>query len=170
MTRSRGISLAAAGLVCAVATLTSACTRPAAQQEPAPASGTFAGESTSYEVRGSYEPIVIEQVDRLARENGDVVVRGPTTSVPVELPALVDRSQPNPAWRLVTETAQGNMRRVTFTHDTSLEEVSFALPASQAELHYGAFLSKEGGSVLVFAWGRDWHCYWGYAILTPKPS
>lgn len=142
-----------------------ACGGSAAQRDGADAA-PIAGESPTLRVAGRYEPLAIDRVDRLAREDGAVVVKGSTGSVPIDVPPEIDLSQPNPSWRLVTETAAGDTRRLTFTHGTTLDEFSIALPASTAELHYGAFLSTGGGSVLVFAWGGDSRCYWGYVTIT----
>jgi hypothetical protein len=156
--------LIAAALACAAG----ACSTPSANQTSSPDSGTFTGESAKLDVSGAYQPLAIDQVDGFAREDGRIVVRGPSGRVPLDVPAIVDQSQPNPAWRLVTESNRDGQRHLTFTHETSLDDFTIALPASQAELHYGAFLSTEGGSVLLFAWGDGGHCYWGYATIKAR--
>ncbi len=158
-----------AGLVVLAATATS-CTRSAgASQDGSRASGgTIVGESKTLDVSGTYAPLVLDSVDHLAREDGKVLVYGPTNGVVVEVPADTDTSQPNPAWRLVTESDAGASRRVTFTHDMSLEDFSIELPKSPAELHYGAFLSRDGGSILIFAWGEGFRSYWGWVTIRSK--
>jgi hypothetical protein len=151
----------------ALAACAVSCTKPAgATQGTTPAGQTpITGDSKTLDVSGSYWPIVLENVDHLAREEGHVLVYGPSKGIVVDVPSDTDMSQPNPSWRLVTENNAGDTRRVTFTHATSLEEFSIDLPKSPAELHYGAFLLHSGGSVLIFAWGEEWHSYWGYVTI-----
>jgi hypothetical protein len=157
-------------LVLALAAATAACHTVGASQAGAASDHAIVGESKTLEVSGQYAPLVLDEVDHLAREDGKVLVYGSSKGVPVHVPDDTDVSQPNLAWRLVTESNLGETRRVTFTHDMSLEDFSIELPKSDDELHYGAFLSKQGGSILIFAWGSHFQSYWGYVTIRKKPS
>ncbi len=157
--------LLAALLACAAI----GCARSAANQAGPSGPVVITGESEKFDVAGAYQALAIDRVDGLGRENGGVVVKGPSGSVPIDVPNTTDMSQPNSAWRLVTESNVDEQRHLTFTHETTLDNFTIAVPSSQAELHYGAFLSKEGGSVLIFAWGDEGRCFWGYVTVKPRP-
>jgi hypothetical protein len=163
-TRTTRRLVCAAVLACSAA----ACAGSAANQAGPSGSVAITGEAEKFDVAGAYQPLAIDRVDGLGRENGRVVVKGPSGNVPIDVPDTVDMSQPNSAWRLVTESNVDDERRLTFTHETTLDNFTIGVPASQAELHYGAFLSKEGGSVLIFAWGDEGHCDWGYVTVKAR--
>jgi hypothetical protein len=134
----------------------------------APGQVQLVGQSDKYVVTGMYQPIVLDSVEHLSRNEDRVRVDGPHGSVAVSLPAEADTSQPNPRWRQISETDNDEGRLITFTHQSTLDQFAIQLPASDAELHSGAFLDRKGGDVMVFAWGENGHCYWGYVIVKPK--
>jgi hypothetical protein len=138
------------------------CSRPMAQ--PA----ELRGSSQTLTVLGEYTPVALDRVDGLALENGKLVLRGGSGSVTLDLPASADPGRPNRHWALVTEGVATGKRVVTFTHDMSLDEFTIELPASDAELHYGALTSRTGGDVLVFAWGAASRSSWGYVAIARR--
>ncbi len=140
----------------------------AAGEEVAAGQVRLVGESDKYDVTGMYEPIVLDSVEHLSRNEDKVMVNGPHGGVAVTLPSDADTSQPNSRWRLVSETDNDKGRLVTFTHESTLDQFAIQLPPSDAELHSGAFLDRKGGDVMVFAWGENGHCYWGYVTVKPK--
>jgi hypothetical protein len=148
----------------------SGCSPRAEDSPQAPPSGPVAiiGESKTHDVRGEFRPIALDRVVGLALEDGKVVVRGPSGTVALELPASADTSRPNPGWVLVSEADMGDKRLVSFTHQTSVEDFSLVLPPGQAELRYGAFSGRNGGDVLVFAWGDSAPSHAGYVEIVRR--
>ena len=140
----------------------SACSRAAGQ--PSPLSGT----SQTLTVRGQYVGVeALDRVERVSIDNGRLVLRGSTT-VTVELPPSADPTMPVRHWALLTETDLGRMRAINFTHDESLDEFTIELPASMAPLRFGVFAGRDGAEVMVFAWGDNSRCYWGYVTIARR--
>jgi hypothetical protein len=167
MTRARAARILLPVFVAAQASCVNASGAKASGNEAA--AQELVGQSDNLDVAGLYEPIVLDRVDHLSRNEDKVVVNGTSGSgVTVDLPREADTSQPNPRWRLVTESTAGNRRLVTFTHETTLDQFTIELPPGDAEIHYGAFLGRSGGDVMVFAWGENWRCYWGYVTIRKK--
>jgi len=165
-TRTAPRLLLAAVLACAAAS----CAGRAANQTPPDGATPIAGESEKFDVSGVYQPITIDRVDGLGRENGRVIVKGPAGNVPIDVPATVDMTQPNQAWRLVTESTRDGQRYLTFTHETTLDNFTIHVPDTAGEMHYGAFLATDGGSVLIIAWGDEGHSYWGWVTVKAKST
>jgi hypothetical protein len=133
------------------------------------ASGSIVGTSETLIVRGSYSPVTIDRVDRLSIESGKLVLHG-SSAVPVELPPSAAPDQPNPHWTLVTESESGITRQLTFTHETSLEEFTIELPASEAPVRYGGLSGRDGNDVLVLAWGEGSRSYHADLTIVRKNS
>jgi hypothetical protein len=165
-TRTAPCLLLAAVLACAA----TSCAGRAADQTGPDGSTPITGVSEKFDVSGVYQPIAIDRVDGLGRENGRVIVKGPSGNVPIDVPANVDMTQPNQAWRLVTESTRDGRRYLTFTHETTLDNFTIDVPDTEGEMHYGAFLAKDGGSVLIIAWGVDGHSYWGWVTVKAKST
>jgi hypothetical protein len=139
-----------------------ACARAAADRGP------LAGTSKTQTVRGEYNAVAIDQVDGMALREGKLALRGPQTTIAVDLPPSADATKPGRGWALVTETSTGGGRSVTFTHETTLDDFTLELPASDAPLRYGSLAGTGDEDVLVFAWGEDSQCFWGYVIIARK--
>ena len=136
------------------------CTTP-----PRPAVSTaLQGQSRTMVVRGEYKELALDRVDRISLDNGKFVFHGSTT-VTVDPPAAADTTKVDRHWVLVTEGKEGGSRTLTFTHNMALDDFTLELPASEAEFHYGVFSSPSSDGVLVFAWGTESRCYWGYVTL-----
>jgi hypothetical protein len=123
------------------------------------------GSSQTLVVRGQYAPLAIERVDRLAVENGKVVARGGAESAPVPVPATADTARPNRRWALITEGLADDKRRLTFTHEESLDDFTIELPPSDAAIHYGVFSGSAGDDVMVLAWGEGSRSYSAYVTI-----
>jgi hypothetical protein len=136
-------------------------------QSVAPAA-PVTGSSKTVTVRGEYAPVALDRVTGLALENGRLVIRGPSTNVTVDPPASADPAKPVRGWALVTESTSGDTRSLTFTHETTLDDFTIDLPASDAELHYGVLAGRTGGEVMVFAWGEESRSYWGHVTIARK--
>lgn len=131
---------------------------------PAPVTG----ESETMVVRGEYQPVAIDRVDALSVANGQLVVHGGRATVSVPLPPLADVAQPTHHWALVTERDTGRARAITFTHNESLDDFTIELPAADAEIRYGVFTGREGGEVMVFAWGAESRSFYGWVTLNRR--
>jgi hypothetical protein len=122
-------------------------------------------------VRGHYEPVALEQIDRVSVDGGKLVLDGGGASVAVTLPASADTSQPTRHWALTTEREVGTGRRsLTFTHNQSVEDFTVELPIEDAEIRFGVFAGRESGEVMAFAWGQKSKSYWGYLTIMGAPE
>jgi hypothetical protein len=139
-----------------------ACAQAAADRAP------LTGQSATMTVRGEYSTVAIDQVDGMSLREGRLALRGPTTTTLIDLPPMADATNAGRGWALVTETAAGDRRVMTFTHETTLDEFTVELPASDAPLRYGSLGGRNGEDVLVFAWGHDGRSYWGYVTIGRK--
>jgi hypothetical protein len=145
--------------------LTTGCTsepRELASGESAP----LVGESKTVVVRGQYQRIDLDAVDRVSIDNAKLTFHGTTGSVTVDPPASADLKNPSRHWSLVTEAslAERKLRSLTFTHNMKLDEFTLELPASDAPFRFGTFTGP-AGEVMVFAWGQDSRSYWGHVTI-----
>jgi hypothetical protein len=97
------------------------------------------------------------------------VIHGDSASVTVDLPPSADPDQKNRGWALVTEGEDDDVRRLTFTHETSLDDFSIAVPASAGQMAYGTLGGRDGSDILLFAYGSGSKTYWGWARIA-KPA
>jgi hypothetical protein len=139
-----------------------ACARAAADRAP------VEGTSKTLTVRGEYHAVAIDQIDGLALRDGKLALRGSQATIAVDLPPTADATKPGRGWALVTETGTGSRRSVTFTHETTLDDFTLELPASDAPLRYGSLAGKTGEDVLVFAWGENSQSFWGWVTITRR--
>jgi hypothetical protein len=149
-------------LVPACVVLAAACARAAADRAP------LTGESKTLTVRGEYALVALDQIDGIAIRDGRLALRGSSATTSVDLPSMADPSKAGRGWALVTETAAGGQRSVTFTHETTLDDFTLELPASDAQLRYGTLGGRNGEDVLVFAWGERSRSYWGWVTIVRK--
>jgi hypothetical protein len=139
-----------------------ACSTAAGPDQPV----AISGESKTVTVRGQYQAIGLDRVDRVSIESSKLVLHGSTASVTIDAPASADLKRPTRHWSLVTEAslAEGRRRSITFTHGMELDEFTIELPGSEAPLRFGTFTNPDG-EVMVFAWGADSRSYWGYVTI-----
>jgi hypothetical protein len=123
------------------------------------ASEPITGTSRTLVVRGSYQPILLDRVDRLTLEGGRLVIHGSLSTVTVDLPRAADATRLNRHWALITESNTERSRMLTFTHDESLDDFTIELPPSEAPIRYGGFSGPDGTDLLVIAWGEDSRSY-----------
>lgn len=131
-----------------------------------PDEGPLAGTFKSLSVSGAYKRVALDSVERISIDNGKLVIHGTSAEVPVDMPANADPNQRNRGWALVTESEDGDRRSLTFTQETSLEDFSINVPNSAGQVAYGSLAAKDGGDVLLFAYGSGSKCYWGWAVVT----
>jgi hypothetical protein len=137
-----------------------ACTQAASDRAP------LKGQSKTLTVRGEYVTVALDQVEGMSLRDGRLALRGTSTTMLVDLPPDADTTKAGRGWALVTETAAGDRRALTFTHETTLDEFMIELPASDAPLRYGSLGGRSGDDLLVFAWGTNRRSYWGYVTIT----
>ena len=142
--------------------LASACAQAIGDRTP------LTGESDTMTVRGEIVIADLDQVGGISIRDGRLVLRGSTGELLVDLPAAADAATPKRGWALVTETMSDAARTVTFTHETTLDDFTLELPASEAPLYYGGLTGKSGEDVLVFAWGAQKRSYWGYVTIAKR--
>jgi hypothetical protein len=142
--------------------LLAACARAAADRGP------LTGTSKTLTVRGEYAAVEIDQIDGMAIREGRLALRGSQGTVAVDLPPAADASKPGRGWSLVTEADSNGARTVTFTHETTLDDFTMDLPASDAPLRYGTLGGRNGDDVLVFAWGERSNSFWGWVTIVRK--
>jgi hypothetical protein len=139
-----------------------ACAQAAADRAP------LTGQSATMTVRGEYSAVELDQVDGMSLRDGRLALRGSSTTTLIELPPMADATNAIRGWALVTETAAGERRVLTFTHETTLDEFTLELPASDAPLRYGSLGGRSSEDVLIFAWGQDGRSYWGFVTIARK--
>ena len=127
--------------------------------------GPLTGQSGTLAVSGEFQPVTLDTVERVSIDGSRLVLHGTLGSAAVELPPNADPAQTNRGWALVTEGENGETRTLTFTHEMSLDDFTLVLPASAAPLKYGSFAGRDGADMLVFAWGADSQCYWGWVAI-----
>ena len=152
----------AAKTVLVALTVTIACSRGLPDQGPLTAT------SDTVTATGEYRPLTIDAVEGMTIENGKLVVHGTSGSVSVDLPAAADPEQRNRGWALVTEGESDQARTLTFTQETSLEDFTIAVPRADGQVMYGSLGARDGGDVLVFAYGSASKAYWGYVTVQKK--
>jgi hypothetical protein len=142
--------------------LTAARCAPPVQDGPQSIHATSKGLT----IDGQYAAVALDEVKHIAIEHGKLVLHGENGTATVDLPADAGEPKTSDQWALVTESKNGNRRALTFTHEQSLEDFTFEVPASDAELHYGTLAGRSGHDLLVFAWGIHARSYWGYVSIT----
>jgi hypothetical protein len=134
-----------------------------------PEEGPFTGTSQTVTVSGGYKRVELESVERMTIEDGRLVLHGPSSTLAVDLPPTADPEQKNRGWALVTEGETDNgTRTLTFTQETSLDDFTIAVPASDGPVAYGSLGGRDGNDVLVFAYGTASKSFWGWATITPR--
>jgi hypothetical protein len=141
-----------------------ACTRTIPEEGPLQAA------SDKVAVSGEYTRINLDAVDRVSIDDGKLVVHGPSSSIAVDLPAVADPDQKNKGWALVTEGEGEGTRTLTFTHETSLDDFTITVPAADGPIAYGSLGARNGGDVLLFAYGSGSKAYWGWASIKPRTA
>ena len=139
-----------------------ACARAAADRAP------LTGASKTLMVRGEYHAVAIDQIDGMTLRDGRLALRGSQATIAVDLPPAADATKAGRGWALVTETVTSGRRSVTFTHETTLDDFTLELPASDAPLRYGSLAGKSGEDFLVFSWGKSSQSFWGWVTITRR--
>ena len=165
MTVSRRTLLSAAFAAVAVTTVLGCA-------KSLPENGPIAGASSTLAVAGEYKRATVDNVERITIEDGKLVVHGTSGSQSLDLPASADPDpdQQNRGWALVTEGEEAGARRLTFTHETSLDDFTIAVPASEGQIAYGSLGGRDGNDVLLFAYGSASKTYWGWASITKRAA
>ena len=154
----------------AAALLLTSCS-PAPPQRAAPTyPAAISGTSRTLVVKGQYEPVLLQAVERISLDGSTLRLHGQPATVIVDLPAAADASQPNRGWALVTEASTDDGRELTFIHNESLDEFTIALPASPAPIRYGSVAGREGADVVLFAWGEGTRSFWGYVTVARQAT
>lgn len=146
-----------------------ACTSTAAPP-PLPDNGPFTGTSNTLTVSGEYKRSAIDAVERIAIEDGKLVLHSAANTEPHDLPPSADAAQQNKGWALVTEGEESGSRRLTFTHETSLDDFTIIVPASEGQISYGSLGGRDGNDVLLFAYGSGSKTFWGWATIAKRPT
>lgn len=133
-----------------------------------PDEGPLNGTSKTLIVTGQYRRAALDRVDGISIENGKLVLKGSSAEVVVDLPPNADPDQKNRGWALVTEGELDTARMLTFTHETSLDDFTIQVPNSGGQIQYGSVGGRDGKDVLIFAYGSDSRCYWGWASVAKK--
>jgi hypothetical protein len=136
-----------------------ACARAAADRAP------LTGTSKTLTVRGEYHAVALDRIDGMTLRDGKLALRGSQATTAVDLPPAADPAKAGRGWALVTETVTNGHRSVTFTHETTLDDFTLELPASDAPLRYGSLAGKSGETFLVFAWGENSRSFWGWVRI-----
>ena len=140
--------------------LLAACTGAAADRGP------LTGSSKTLTVRGEYSAVALDEIAGMALQDGKLALRDASKkTVIVDLPPMADSTKPGRGWSLVTEANANDHRTVTFTHETTLDDFTLDLPASDAPLRYGSLGGKSDADVLVFAWGENAKSFWGWVTI-----
>ena len=140
-----------------------ACTGAAADHGP------LTGSSKTLTVRGEYSAVPLDEIAGMALQDGKLALRDASKkTVIVDLPAMADVTKAGRGWSLVTEGTANDRSTVTFTHETTLDDFTLDLPASDAPLRYGSLGGKSEADVLVFAWGENSKAFWGWVTIQKK--
>ena len=133
-----------------------------------PEEGPLTATSEKVMASGAYHRAPLDSVERLSIEGGKLVLHGPSGEVAVDLPPNADPDQKNRGWALVTEGEGDGTRTLTFTQETSLEDFTITVPASEGQIAYGSLGGRDGNDTLVFAYGSASKTYWGWAVISRK--
>jgi hypothetical protein len=136
--------------------------------KPLPEEGSLQATSKSMTVTGEYRKASLEAVERMTIENGKLVLHGTPGSATVDLPPGADPDQKNRGWALVTEGETDGVRTLTFTHETTLDDFTVTVPPSEGQVAYGSLGGRDGGDVILFAYGSGSKTYWGWAAVGKK--
>jgi hypothetical protein len=121
-------------------------------------------------VTGEYRRAHLDSVERMTIDDGKLVLHGTSGTATVDLPPNADPDQKNRGWALVTEGQDDDARTLTFTHETSLDDFTLTLPASDGQIAYGSLGGRDGNDVLVFAYGTAAKTYWGWATIQKRTA
>ena len=135
-----------------------------------PDNGPLTGASNTLSVTGAYRRSTVDTVERIAIESGKLIVHGTSGSQSFDLPPSADPDQRNKGWALVTEGEEAGARRLTFTHETSLDDFTIAVPPSEGQVAYGSLGGRDGNDVLLFAYGSASKTYWGWATIAKRAA
>lgn len=133
-----------------------------------PEEGPLTAASERVTVTGEYKRVTLDAVERLTIENNKLVLHGSSDTQTVDLPANADPDQKNRGWALVTEGEGDGSRSLTFTQETSLEDFTIVVPASNGQVAYGSLGGRDGSDVLLFAYGSAPQAYWGWATIRKR--
>ena len=137
-----------------------ACTGAAADHGP------LTGTSKTLTVRGEYSAVALGDIAGMALQEGKLALRDASKKiVTVDMTPMADSTKPGRGWSLVTEGTANDRRTVTFTHETTLDDFTLDLPASDAPLRYGSLGGKSEADLLVFAWGENSKSFWGWVTI-----
>jgi hypothetical protein len=133
--------------------------------------GPLTGSSKTLTVRGEYSAVALDEIAGMALQDGKLALRDAEKKLAiVDLPPMADAAQAGRGWSLVTEANANGHRTVTFTHETTLDDFTLDLPASDAPLRYGSLGGKSGADVLVLAWGEKSKSFWGWVTIERKKN
>ena len=59
------------------------------------------------------------------------------------------------------------MGTLTFTQETSLDDFTISVPASEGQVSYGSLGGRDGNDVLLFAYGWASRSFWGWVTISP---
>jgi hypothetical protein len=135
-----------------------------------PQEGPLIASSDKVTAAGEYRPVAVDTVERMTIDNGKLVLHGQSASASVDLPAAADPEQRNRGWALVTEGESDGARTLTFTQESSLEDFTIQVPPGDGQVAYGSLGSRDGGDVLLFAYGSAPKAYWGYVVIKKKTT
>ncbi len=120
--------------------------------------------SKSMTVRGEFRSLAVDRVEGLQLADGRLVARGSASTVLIEVPAA-DLAHATRRWTLVTDANLEAGKLLVFTHEESLDEVEVTRPPTDATVRFAVFEGRDGGEVLVLAWGESSRSYWGWVSM-----
>lgn len=135
-----------------------------------PDEGPLSATSDEVVATGEYRPLSIDVVERMTIEDGKLVLHGTSGTQQIDLPPDADPAQRNRGWALVTEGESDDGRTLTFTQEMSLEDFTIEVPAAAGQVTYGSLGARDGGDILLFAYGSAPKAYWGYVTIRKKPG
>lgn len=135
-----------------------------------PEEGPLTAASEKVTVAGEYKRVTLDSVERLTIEDNKLVLHGSSGRQAVDLPPNADPEQKNRGWALVTEGEGEGTRALTFTQETSLEDFTISVPASEGQVAYGSLGGRDGSDVLLFAYGSAPKAYWGWASIRKRAT
>ena len=133
-----------------------------------PEEGPLTATSEKVTASGAYHRVQLDSVERLSIEDGKLVLHGTSGTVSVELPPNADPNQKNRGWALVTEGEAEGTRTLTFTQETSLEDFTITVPASNGQIAYGSLGGRDGSDTVLFAYGSASKTYWGWTTISRR--
>jgi hypothetical protein len=132
-----------------------------------PEEGPLTATSQTVYVSGEYRRVALDTIERMTIEGDKLVLHGPSATLEVELPPAADPAQKNKGWALVTEgETEAGIRTLTFTQETSLDDFTISVPASEGPVSYGSLGGRDGNDVLLFAYGSASRSFWGWVTIS----